>query len=472
MPACTMDTTALASALARGEISAAVLLEERIADIEARDPALNSIVLKDYDRARSAARDAEIRLAAAHAQGVLTPPLLGVPIAIKESFDVAGLPTSWGLARFGGAVAGADAEIVSRLREAGAIVIGKSNVSEALAGWRADNPVHGRTLHPLSPDWTPGGSSSGAAACVAAGLLPMALASDLAGSTRVPAHFCGVFGHDPTDGVLPARGHALGGLMAPLDQSAPGLIAASARDLALGLDAVAGPGELEQVGTRLALPAARHTSLRGIRVLVLDRHPLMPTDPEVRNAVALCAARLTAAGALIRDGAAVVPDLTETTRLFVSLVGSALSLALTEQELAGLRDACAHRRADDASLAALRQRAALLTHRDWLAANEARQKIRHAWRTVFSDADAVICPPSCTPTVSHAAAAAPTITVDGTLCERDDLIGWSAISKVGRLPATIMPMTQTPDGRPVGVQIIGPHLEDHTTIALARMLSS
>ncbi len=203
MTACTMDATALAAALRRGEISAVSLLEERIADIEARDLVLNSIVLKDYDRARAAARQADMRLAGRH--GNAPAPLLGVPITIKESFDVAGLPTSWGMEPFRNAVATVDAEVVARLREAGAVIVGKTNVSEALGGWRSDNPVHGRTHHPLSPDLTPGGSSGGAAVCVAAGLVPFALGSDLGGSTRVPAHFCGVFGHDPSAGVVPAR---------------------------------------------------------------------------------------------------------------------------------------------------------------------------------------------------------------------------------------------------------------------------
>ncbi len=471
MTACRMDATALAATLRRGEISAVSVLEERIADIEARDPALNSIVLKDYDRARAAARQADMRLARTEVAGAAPAPLLGVPITIKESFDVAGLPTSWGIAS-GNPVAAADAEVVTRLREAGAVIVGKSNVSEGLAGWRSDNPVHGRTHHPLSPDLTPGGSSGGAAVCVAAGLVPFALGSDLSGSTRVPAHFCGVFGHDPSAGLVPARGHALGGLMAPLDGSSPGALATTARDLALGLEAMAGPGEMEAVAYRLALPPSRHDTLGRFRVLTLDAHPLMPTDPEVRGAVELCAHHLRRAGASVRAGIGIIPDIVDATRLFVTLVGSALSLASTDDAWVRLRDTPPRWPASERSLAALSERASVLSHREWLAANEARAKLRHAWRAVFEQYDVVICPPACTAAVTHAVAASPMITVDGVEMARDGLIGWSAISKIARLPATVMPMTRTSDGRPLGVQIIGPHLEDHTTIALARMLSS
>lgn len=472
MTACRMDATALAALLRRGETSAVSLLEERIADIEARDPALNSIVLKDYDRAREAARLADTRLANGRLDFGEQAPLLGVPITIKESFDVAGLPTSWGMEPFRNTRASADAEVVARLRRAGAIILGKTNVSEALAGWRSDNPVHGRTSHPLSPELTPGGSSGGAAVCVAAGLVPFALGSDLGGSTRVPAHFCGIFGHDPSAGLVPARGHALGGLMAPLDGSSPGPMAMSARDLAVGLDAIAGPGELEATGYRLALPPSRHDTLRRFRVLTLDTHPLMPTDPEVRGAVEICADHLRRAGASVRTAVGIIPDIAESTRQFVTLVGSALSLAISDDEWGRLRAATARWPAADRSLAALGERASLLSHRDWLAANEARARLRHAWKAVFEQYDVVICPPSCTPAVTHEVAASPMIVVDGVEMARDGLIGWSAISKIARLPATVMPMARTSDGRPLGVQIIGPYLEDHTTIALARMLSS
>ena len=413
-----------------------------------------------------------MRLAGTPVAGDATAPMLGVPITIKESFDVAGLPTSWGMEPFRNALATADAEVVARLRRAGAVIVGKTNVSEALGGWRSENPVHGRTHHPLSPELTAGGSSGGAAVCVAAGLVPFALGSDLSGSTRVPAHFCGVFGHDPSAGLLPARGHALGGLMAPLDGSSPGPLAMSARDLALGLEAMAGPGELEAAGYRLALPPSRHDALRSFRVLALDRHPLMPTDPEVRGVVELCADHLRRAGASVRAADGIIPDIAEATRLFVTLVGSALSLAISDQEWAHLRDTPPRRPASDRSLAALSERASVLSHRDWLAANEARTRLRYAWKTVFEQYDVVICPPSCTPAVTHAVAAAPAIMVDGVEMARDGLVGWSAISKIARLPATVMPMTETSDGRPLGVQIIGPYLEDHTTIALARMLSS
>src|SRR5690606_14222961 len=169
-----LDATRLAEAIAAGTISARDALEHVCGEIAARNGALNAIVVSDVDRARIAADAADRRLRAGERL-----PLLGVPITIKESFDVAEMPTSWGLAACRDAMARSDAIAVARLRRAGAVVLGKTNVSEGLAGWDAINPNYGRTVHPLNPDWTPGGSSSGAAAAVAAGLSYLDMGSDL-----------------------------------------------------------------------------------------------------------------------------------------------------------------------------------------------------------------------------------------------------------------------------------------------------
>lgn len=193
-------------------------------------------------------------------------PLLGVPMTVKESFNVAGLPTTWGVAAVNGPLPQHDAVAVARLKASGAVIIGKTNVATYLADWQSVNPIYGRTRNPRDPARTPGGSSGGAAAALAAGFVSLELGSDLFGSLRVPAHCCGVLAHRPTLGLIPPRGHAPPGtpelsVSAELDLAVVGPLARSAGDLMLALDVLAGPDEAQATAYRLSLPPARHTRL-------------------------------------------------------------------------------------------------------------------------------------------------------------------------------------------------------------------
>ncbi|MFK4809881.1 amidase [Devosia sp. ZW T5_3] len=460
------DATALAADLATGVLSARDLTETAIAAIEAKDGAINAVVVHDFDRARRAAVEADKRLAAGERL-----PLLGVPVTIKESFDTAGLPTSWGLEAFRHAIAAEDAVVVGRLRAAGAIILGKTNVSEGLSGWNATNAVYGRTDHPLAPGHTPGGSSSGAAAAIAAGLSALDIGSDLGGSIRGPAHFCGIFGHNSTAGLLPLRGHVLAGRKARLDMSAPGPMANSARDLALGLSIMAGPDLDEATGYRLALPAARHDTVSDFRVLVLPEHPLVPTEPCVRQAVETFALALARRGASVQSALGIIPDPAQSTSIYMALLGGALGLGQTAEAAEQGRAKVAALLPEDQSISAMRLRASVISHADWLVANEARVKLRRAWRELFKPYDAVICPPTSVPALTHADAAATHIEVDGQTIDAGDTVAWASLATAAGLPATVMPVGKTPDGRPLGVQIIGPYLEDYTPIRLAELMS-
>lgn len=461
-----MDATSLAEDLAAGRTSARAETEAAIARIEAGDGAINAVVVRDFERALTAADAADRRLAAGERAA-----LLGVPITIKESFDVERLPTSWGLTPFRDAVAAEDAVIVARLRAAGAVIVGKSNVSEGLDGWNATNPIYGRTDNPAAPGHSPGGSSSGAAAAIAAGVVPFDIGSDLGGSIRVPAHFCGIFGHNSTAGLLPLRGHVLSGRKARLDMSAPGPMARSARDLALGLAVMAGPDDDEATGYRLALPQARHETIADYRVLVLTEHALVPTDPQVRGAVEAFGAALGARGASVRSAAGIIPDPAEATQIYMALLGGAMGLGQTPDAAAEGRERVAALLPDDRSISAMRTRAFVLSHADWLVANEARIKLRWAWRELFRDYDVVICPPTSVAAVTADEAGATTLRVDGQVIDRGDPIAWASLATAAGLPATVMPWAKTTDGRPLGVQIVGPYLEDLTPIKLAELMS-
>ncbi|EJJ29832.1 amidase, Asp-tRNAAsn/Glu-tRNAGln amidotransferase A subunit [Rhizobium sp. CF142] len=276
-----MDATALAAEIADGKISAQECTDNAILAIEDRDREMNAVVVHAFDAARQQAAEADRKRASGERL-----PLLGVPITIKESFDVAGLPTSWGLEVFRDAIASEDAVSVARLRKAGAVILGKTNVSEGLDGWNASNPVYGRTNHPMNANWTPGGSSAGAAAAVAAGLSALDIGSDLGGSIRLPAHFCGIYGHNASAGLIPLRGHVLNGRKARLDMSAPGPMARSARDVALGLAIMAGPDDDEATSFKLELPPPRHQSIRifafSYWIAILRSPPITPYAEPLR----------------------------------------------------------------------------------------------------------------------------------------------------------------------------------------------
>ncbi|MCX5494202.1 amidase [Kaistia dalseonensis] len=451
--------------LAAGRVSAVDLFEDAVARIEAEDGAINAVVVRDFDRARDAAKAADAALARGERR-----PFLGVPVTIKESFDIAGLPTSWGLSYYRNAIATADSAAVARLRAAGAVILGKSNVSEALSGWDGDNPVYGRTSNPLDLNRTPGGSSAGAAAAVAAGFVPFDIGSDIGGSIRVPAHFCGLYGHNTSYGVIPLRGHVLEGRRARIDFSCPGPIARSVADLERGLAVMAGPDEDEAVGYSLTLPPARHRALRDYRVLVLTQHPLIPTDPEISGAVERLAGALGQAGARVTAAEPIIPDLAMLTRNYIELLSAALTVADTDEGAAQRAEALAALSPDDQSFRALRLRGAGTAHYEWLRANEVRAKLRHAWRQVFMDYDVLICPPFPTTAPTHAESAEPTITVDGRMIDRSDQIAWCAPATGSGLPATVAPIARSRAGLPIGVQIIAPYLEDYTGLRFAALI--
>ncbi len=258
------------------KISAFELTEHVIARIEALDQRLNAVVVRDFDRARDGAKAADAALSRGERR-----PLLGIPMVVKESFNVAGLPTTWGIPAFKDWTPQEDAVTVARLKAAGAVILGKTNVPLVLGDWQSYNDIYGTTNNPWDLGRTPGGSSGGSAAALAAGFGSLSLCSDIGGSLRVPAHYCGIYAHKPTIGIVPLRGQSPPGtppLPREIDLVVAGPMARSAANLALALDLIAGPDEARAgIAYRLALPAPRHEELRSFRALIVDAHPLLPT---------------------------------------------------------------------------------------------------------------------------------------------------------------------------------------------------
>ena len=467
-----MTATELAAALAARQVSAVELTQRAIARIERHDRAINAICVRDFERALAAARDAD----AARARGE-TGALLGVPITVKESFHVAGLPTTWGMPAFKDFRPAEDAVAVARVKAAGAVVLGKTNVPLGLGDWQSYNAIYGTTNNPWNLACTPGGSSGGSAAALAAGFGAVSLGSDIAGSLRAPAHDCGVFAHKPSLGLLASRGHnppPSPPLPIERDLGVIGPMARSAADLALVLEVLAAPDpRMLGIAYRLALPEARHTELAGFRVLVLDSHPLYPTASAIRTAIDRLAGGLARAGAHVARQTELLPDLADATRLFVRLLYSFLAAFWPAETYERFRAQAADLPAADLSLAAEQVRGVVLSHRDWVLADVARVRLRERWRELFTAFDVVIAPAMPTPAFAHdhePDQSRRTLWVDGVRCPYIDQLTWAGVATAPGLPATAVPIGRAGDGLPIGVQIIGPMFEDKTPLRFAQLI--
>ncbi|MDQ0382949.1 amidase [Amycolatopsis thermophila] len=462
---------ALAAALRAGQVSSTELTEEAIARIEREDKAVNAICVPDFDRARAAARAADRARALGEER-----PLLGIPVTVKESYNVAGLPTSWGMPQHRDFVPSEDAVQVSRLKAAGAVVLGKTNVPVGLQDIQTFNEIYGTTNNPWDHDRTAGGSSGGSAAALACGFGALSIGSDLAGSLRTPAHFCGIYAHKPTLGLAAPRGMVAPpgpALPVDLDLAVVGPMARTARDLTLLLDVMAGPDPLTLgKAHHVALPPARHERLNDFRVLVVDKHPLLPTGAAVRAGVHRVAAALTDGGARVEWRSRLLPDLADAATLYMQLLisGASARFPVDDEQL---RARVAGSSADDRSLDAVRLRAMVFSHHDWLEANSRRELHRHAWRQLFAEFDAVVCPITPTPAFPHDRSPNPMerrIDIDGAEYPYFDQLVWAGVATMPGLPATAIPAGRSPEGLPVGVQLIGPMFEDRTPLRLAELL--
>src|SRR6201996_488032 len=271
------SATDVAAALAAKKVSAVELAQDVIGRIERHDGKINAICVRDFSRGLEAARAAD----AARARGE-TGPLLGIPLTVKESYNVGGLPTTWGIPAQKDFTPPEDALSISRVKQAGGVILGKTNVPIGLGDWQSYNEIYGITRNPFDLGRTPGGSSGGSSAALAAGYGPLSLGSDIGGSLRVPAFHCGGYAHKPTFALVPPRGPTpppLPPLPLDRDLSVIGPMARSARDLTLLLDVIAGPDPLEAgKAFHLALPPARHDLIGEFRILLIDTDPLMPTS--------------------------------------------------------------------------------------------------------------------------------------------------------------------------------------------------
>lgn len=466
----TLDTFATATAMLRAlrdrEISAVELLEMHLAQIARHNPTINAIVTPDYEHARKTAARAD----AARASGA-DDALLGLPLTIKDCIDVAGLPGTSGVPEFAERRPKQDAPVVARVRAAGAAIMSKTNVPPWAGDWQADNPVFGRTNNPWDLERTPGGSTGGGAAALAAGMTPLEFGSDIGGSIRVPAAFCGVYGHRPSDTAIPRSGHFPG---TPLPNAAiimgvQGPLARSAEDLTLAFDVVAGPDVGDDAGYRLTMRPARHERLADFRVAVLPPIDWTLVDDEIVAAQEALAARLRNAGARVEQ---IAPDfdLREYHRLYRSFLSVIDTLAMSAKERQ--HEAAAIRVAGDEFEVASAD-GMMATAADFVIWFERREQYRATYRAFFQTWDVLITPTFVTPAFRHMTGPLPgrTFAINGQQVTYDRGLVYPSLATLAGQPATAFPVGQTKAGLPIGLQAIGPYLEDYTPMRFAALVA-
>jgi amidase len=425
-----LSASELAQAVASRSVSSRELLDHYLDRIAASP--LNAVVTLDVERARLAASAADEDLA----RGVSHGPLHGLPITVKDSISTAGLRTTGGSLDLAGHVPTADAPAVARLRAAGAIVVGKTNLPTWCGDIQTYNDVFGTTHNPWDLARTPGGSSGGSAAAVAAGLSAFDLASDIAGSIRIPAHFCGVYGLKPSVGVVPGEGyvdHAGAGLVAP-DGNVLGPICRSAEDLGLVFTILSGLSRSE-------VPA-------GFRMAAWLDDPACPVGSETAALLNSAVDALAAAG-VQRSDARPSGTFDELWQLHLDMVLAAVAYNLEEDEVP----------------------VATATHRGWLARAEDRARVRATWAEWFTEHDVLLCPVMAMPAFPHdqdGDIGTRTIDIDGVSRPHMSTVGWCGLFSVLGLPSVVIPVGRTAGGLPVGMQVVAAHGNDHVAVAFAR----
>ena len=460
----------LAAKIREKEISSRELTDLYIERIDAYDGQINAVVVRDFEGARHAADAAD----AALARGEVLGPLHGVPMTIKEAYDIEGLPTTWGIPAFARNIASMDAESVRRFKAAGAHFLGKTNVPIQLADFQSYNEIYGTTNNPWNLERIPGGSSGGSAAALAAGLTALEAGSDIGGSIRNPAHFCGVYGHKPTWNIVPQRGHALPGMLASPDIAVVGPLARSAEDLALALDLVSGPEELVEAGWKLDLPAPRQKTLADFRVALWADDECAPVSAEISARVQAVGDRLARLGATVSDHARPAFDPSRSHDVYQSMLQGAMSAGIPDAEFSGLQGHAAAMDPGDPSANAQMLRAVVQTHRDWVRQNNQRAALRMAWKNFYKEWDILLCPQS--PTVAfphdHGPQGARTLDVDGIAQPYFQQVFWAGLITVAYLPSTVFPTGLSEAGLPIGLQAVGGEYQDRTCIEFARLMAN
>lgn len=447
----------MAQLIGEKKLSPVDLAEAHLAKIERLNPKLNAFVHVNAEYVQREARRAERAVMKGHPLG----PLHGVPISIKSSVEVAGMRCEAGSRLRAGVVAAQDAPLVTRLRNAGANILGVTNTPELLMAWETDNLLYGRTNSPWDPKRTPGGSSGGEAAAIAAGMSAGGVGSDGGGSIRVPAHFSGICGMKPTPGRIPATGHfpPSGGPFALIGVVGP--MARTVSDLKMLFEIMQGPDDGDTCAAPVPVRWPAEDEVKRIRIGYFEDDGRTPVTPEIREAVR------TAAKSLCRAGFTVEPfrpeGLEEARQLwktfFVKMGGMLLGPMFEgrEQEQSPIMKQFREWSAGEPELTA----ESLLDL--WVQ----RDRVRASFVTQMQPYPILLCPPAAIPAFRHGER---NWTIDGE-CVRY-LDAWSYTEWFNLLgnPAAVVPVSQSSEGLPIGVQVVGRPWEEEKVLAVAAVI--
>jgi amidase len=443
----TRPATELAQLIRDRELSSRELLDLYLDRIDRLNGPVNAVVTLDADRARAAADAAD----AALARGDDVGPLHGLPVTIKDAIETEGIRSTGGATELVDHVPTADAPAVARLKDAGAVVFGKTNLPRWSGDFQTFNDIFGRTSNPWSLDHTVGGSSGGAAAAVAAGFTAFEVGTDIGGSVRIPSHCCGTFGLKPSYGVIPQRGYLdhVGGGTTDADINVFGPIARSAADLDLLLGVLAGPEPERAAAWRLELPECEARSLSELRIGTWLDDPASPVESEYAAMLRAAADRIADAGGRVDDDRPPV-DFAEQRALFTRMIVPAISPSLPDDaaEIAGG------------------------SHRAWLRNEQERAALRRTWANWFTDHDLLLLPVMTTAAFPHdheRELMERTIEIDGDVRALVSTIDWLGLVGIVGLPSAVVPIGRTGAGLPVGMQLVAPYLHDRRAVGAARM---
>ncbi len=460
------SATAVADMIRTKKVSSSEVLEHFLARVERFDGAINAVVTLDEERARAAAATAD----AAVVSGAKLGPLHGVPMTVKDSYSTAGLRTTSGAPQLADYVPEEDAWAVAAMRGAGAIVYGKTNLPIWAGDFQSFNEVFGTTNNPWDVSRTPGGSSGGSAAALAAGFTPIELGSDIGGSIRLPAHMCGVLGHKPSYGIVPGHGHVSGppGTLSMADLAVYGPMARSVDDLKLQLSLMAGPDVWSKPAWQLDLPSSPVAGASELRVATWFDDPAAPVESDTVALLEAAAKTLADAGAIVDNEARPPFTLEKVVETFGKLLMAALSGGHSRESI--------EKFAGDQSDTPLGRdrRYSSMRHREWLSTNERRLQMRREFARFFDDWDVLLLPVmarTAFPHDHHFPQTTRLVDVGDSEVQYMELTNWMAPAGSCYLPATVVPVGLGVDGLPVGIQIVGPFLGDLTTLAVASMLS-
>jgi amidase len=451
-----LDATGQLAELAAGRISAAELLKLSMARRDQTHARLNAVVVTDPEGGlkQAAAIDA------ARARGEAPGPLAGLPMTLKDTMDVAGMPASAGLAHLRERTC-EDAVTVARARAAGAVIWGKTNVPVMAGDWQSYNDLYGASNNPWDVSRTTGGSSGGAASALATGITALEIGSDIGGSLRVPANFCGVYSHKASWGAVSQVGHVppRPGTRAPRDLNVVGPMARSARDLKLLFSLIADA----------PAPAQAPPGLRGLRIGLWLDEPRYPLDPLSRQVIETYAGQLSALGVAVEPVAGPV-DALRLERAYRTLLGAVIATDMTPEARAQMAEMrpMALAAGPDSPLATILAYTA--THAEWLEADEVRWQVRDQALAAFERFDLIMAP--VTPVAAFPHDHQPFQERElklstGEVIPYTSMLNWIGLATACGLPATCVPAGLTSGGLPVGVQLIGPPGADAATLAAA-----